>query len=36
MKSVAKDVSMHVAAINPKYVSRDQVSLKKWIMSVKC
>jgi elongation factor Ts len=25
-ESVAKDVSMHVAAINPKYVSRDQVS----------
>ena len=28
-EDVAKDVSMHVAAINPKYVSRDQVSLKK-------
>jgi elongation factor Ts len=25
-ESVAKDVSMHVAALNPKYVSRDQVS----------
>jgi elongation factor Ts len=25
-ESVAKDVSMHIAAINPKYVSRDQVS----------
>ena len=25
-ESVAKDVSMHVAAINPKYTSRDQVS----------
>ena len=25
-ESVAKDVSMHVAAINPKYISRDQVS----------
>ncbi|WP_338469826.1 translation elongation factor Ts [Niallia sp. XMNu-256] len=25
-ESAAKDVSMHVAALNPKYVSRDQVS----------
>jgi elongation factor Ts len=25
-ESAAKDVSMHIAAINPKYVSRDQVS----------
>ena len=25
-EAVAKDVSMHVAAVNPKYVSRDQVS----------
>lgn len=25
-ETVAKDVSMHVAAINPKYISRDQVS----------
>jgi len=25
-ESVAKDVSMHIAALNPKYVSRDQVS----------
>lgn len=25
-EAVAKDVAMHVAAINPKYVSRDQVS----------
>jgi elongation factor Ts len=25
-ESVAKDVSMHIAAINPKYISRDQVS----------
>ena len=25
MKQAAKDVSMHIAAINPKYVSRDQV-----------
>lgn len=24
--SVAKDVSMHIAALNPKYVSRDEVS----------
>lgn len=24
--SVAKDVAMHIAALNPKYVSRDQVS----------
>lgn len=26
---VAKDVAMHVAAINPKYVSRDQVSAEE-------
>ena len=25
-EGAAKDVSMHIAAINPKYVSRDQVS----------
>lgn len=25
-EAVAKDVSMHIAALNPKYVSRDQVS----------
>jgi len=25
-EAVAKDVAMHIAAINPKYVSRDQVS----------
>lgn len=25
-ENVAKDVSMHIAALNPKYVSRDQVS----------
>ncbi|OCA85446.1 translation elongation factor Ts [Bacillus sp. FJAT-27225] len=25
-ESAAKDVSMHIAALNPKYVSRDQVS----------
>ncbi|MCU9612077.1 translation elongation factor Ts [Caldibacillus lycopersici] len=25
-ESVAKDVAMHIAALNPKYVSRDQVS----------
>lgn len=25
-ESVAKDISMHIAALNPKYVSRDQVS----------
>ena len=25
-EDVAKDVSMHIAALNPKYVSRDQVS----------
>ncbi|WP_053366194.1 translation elongation factor Ts [Bacillus sp. FJAT-27245] len=25
-ESVAKDVSMHIAALNPKYVSRDEVS----------
>ncbi len=25
-ESAAKDVSMHIAAINPKYVSRDQIS----------
>ena len=28
-ESVAKDVAMHVAAINPKYVSRDQVSAEE-------
>ena len=28
-ESVAKDVSMHVAAINPKYISRDQVSAEE-------
>jgi elongation factor Ts len=28
-ESVAKDVSMHVAALNPKYVSRDQVSAEQ-------
>ncbi len=26
MQSLAKDVAMHIAAINPKYVSRDEVS----------
>ena len=31
----AKDVAMHVAALNPKYVSRDQVSEKKLNVSVK-
>src|SRR5690606_25884642 len=25
-ENIAKDVAMHIAAINPKYVSRDQVS----------
>ncbi len=25
----AKDVSMHIAALNPKYVSRDQVSAEE-------
>ena len=25
-ESAAKDVAMHIAAINPKYVSSDQVS----------
>ncbi|WP_040228123.1 translation elongation factor Ts [Bhargavaea cecembensis] len=25
-ESVAKDVAMHIAALNPKYISRDQVS----------
>jgi len=25
-ESIAKDISMHIAALNPKYVSRDQVS----------
>ncbi|MCJ7839668.1 translation elongation factor Ts [Lederbergia sp. NSJ-179] len=28
-QAVAKDVAMHVAAINPKYVSRDQVSAEE-------
>ncbi|QKS71407.1 elongation factor Ts [Paenalkalicoccus suaedae] len=28
-EQVAKDVSMHVAAINPKYVSRDEVSAEE-------
>ena len=32
---VAKDVAMHIAAINPKYVSRDQVSAEKLSVSVK-
>jgi elongation factor Ts len=27
--SAAKDVSMHIAALNPKYVSRDQVSAEE-------
>ena len=25
----AKDVAMHVAALNPKYISRDQVSAEE-------
>jgi len=28
-ESIAKDVAMHVAAVNPKYVSRDQVSAEE-------
>ena len=28
-EEAAKDVSMHIAAINPKYVSRDQVILEE-------
>jgi elongation factor Ts len=28
-ETVAKDVSMHIAALNPKYVSRDQVSAEE-------
>ncbi|MDO4432929.1 MAG: translation elongation factor Ts [Aerococcaceae bacterium] len=28
--AVAKDVAMHVAAINPKYVSRDEVSTEEY------
>ncbi|RHW36412.1 elongation factor Ts [Neobacillus notoginsengisoli] len=28
-ESVAKDVAMHVAALNPKYVSRDEVSAEE-------
>lgn len=28
-EAAAKDVSMHIAAINPKYVSRDQVSAEE-------
>ena len=29
MQAVAKDVAMHAAALNPKYVSRDQVSAEE-------
>ena len=28
-EAVAKDVAMHIAAINPKYISRDQVSAEE-------
>ncbi|KRG09740.1 translation elongation factor Ts [Lederbergia galactosidilytica] len=28
-QNVAKDVAMHIAAINPKYISRDQVSAEE-------
>ena len=28
-EDAAKDVSMHIAAINPKYISRDQVSARR-------
>lgn len=28
-ENVAKDVAMHVAAVNPKYISRDQVSAEE-------
>ena len=28
-EEAAKDVSMHIAAINPKYVSRDQVDARR-------
>ncbi len=28
-EAVAKDVSMHIAALNPKYVSRDQVTAEE-------
>ncbi len=31
----AKDVSMHIAALNPKYISHDQVAPKKLNMNVK-
>ena len=35
-EAAAKDVAMHIAAINPKYVSRDEVYCKKKLnMSVK-
>ena len=26
MKKAAKDVAMQIAAVNPKYISRDEVS----------
>ena len=29
MQDAAKDVSMHVAALNPKYISRDEVSAEE-------
>ena len=28
-EDAAKDVAMHIAAINPKYISRDQVSARR-------
>ena len=29
MKQAAKDVAMHIAALNPKYISRDEVSAEE-------
>ena len=34
-EEAAKDVSMHIAALKPKYVSRDQVSAEKLSVNVK-
>ena len=34
-EEAAKDVSMHIAALNPKYVSRDQVDASELNMNVK-
>ena len=34
-EELAKDVAMHIAAINPKYVSRDEVTAEEVNVSVK-